>query len=285
MQSYKAYLYGQVIPHYVSNPNLEIYPIVSVYENLHTTGALALTPDPHTLTLVNGTRYSATAVVGQRADKYYAYVPPGWTVVGYTSKKTVSYTGSGYVTLDEGFTEFSFHRADWDSFRLDICLGKVDFTWDEGVFSHLLPHQDGCDRLVNKYCETAPVGDPVCNCIRELVKLREEHPFESTDVTCLGRECGKSGYRTKRMMKERCSVKYCKDFVTSKGENNVVSGTTTIECGGDEWDVDTGQPKNPAILPPEIAPVSTYVWAILAVSVLVWCVLLYVIVRFTRKRA
>ena len=273
--SYKTYLYGQVIPFYVNHPNTEPYPIVSQYKDLHTTGLLALTPDPLTQTLVNGTKYTAASIVGAQRSKYYAYVPAGWTLVAHRGSSSTSFTGSGYLVLDEAYTHFSFSRKPWVEFRRAVCLGEIDFRWDEGVFLHLIPHQDACDQLVTDYCSTAAPNNPICNCIREEAVLRDRHPFNSTDVTCLGDTCGERGYRTRSMMRERCSIKYCGEFVD--GDDIKRSGKTTINCGGVEWDASAGVPTLPVS---DIEQVSTFTWAILGVSVLVWSVLFYLLLRF-----
>lgn len=274
---YKSYLYGQVIPFYVNHPDTEIYPIVSRYKDLHTTGLLALTPDPLTQTLVNGTKYTAASIAGARVSTYYAFVPAGWTLVAYKGSASESFTGSGYIVLDEEYSYFSFSRPDWAVFRRSICLGEVDFSWEGGTFLHLIPHQDACDELIRDYCKTAAPNDSICNCIREEAALRQTHRFDSTDVTCLGDTCGERGYRTKKMMREKCSLKYCGEFVTSVGTEITRNGTTTINCGGVEWDASTAAP----VLAPvtDVPPVSPFTWGILGVSVLVFCVLFYLIVR------
>lgn len=293
MYPYEVFLRGVVVPWYVQNQTYEPYPIISTNQNLEGDVPGTWTPWPQTVAIENGKWYRCSDLGVQEADQYYIYVPTGWTVTSRESEApnfTRHRTGAGYVVvgIENGsrVTQWQFNRAPWSTTQIDMCTGKIDSTWDGGVFRHLMPHQPECDATMLKYCDKPENKlSGICNCIREKEDWRNNHPNELVQVTCLGAKCGEEGYRTGPMMKEGCTIEYCGQFIDSQGSNINIKGQSTIKCGGVEWDPKTLTAKSQIGALKDDPDASTgfdiYTWIFLGASVLIWGAVLFIILRFT----
>ena len=239
------------------------------------------------------------------------FVPNGWSVRIKLSQNTedLTYTNAGFifVLVNENFNSTNtlqsivFTRVamqgslspaiDWPTKHVKICMGEPMVV--AGVQpAHLVPSNiNGCDPFMEAYCADSANRDTLaCSCIVEQVALQAQYPNSVTQVTCLGKRCGLGGYRTQAMLTETCNIDFCSAFIDSTESIHAERGTTTIDCAGQAWSLNSkGQAIVNGPTPPSTAtPVDTrrgatgipwYAWVFGIIAILVAGLFMYLVVR------
>ena len=313
--SYELWLRGVYLPHYDQNPNLAPQPQYAEYDNLafEPEGWSKYIQSPD-FRIASGTEYKLEDLITPSLAKYI-YVPPNWNVrMQSANNESILFTKTGLMNLQEveysvpssgdetivygnvtrvTFTQLSLnsntHEANWDQNKESICMG-APFNIGGVPMPGLVPHTEGCDVFMANLCaQDSQINNPNCSCFVEQAELEFLYPNSITEVTCLGATCGLGGYKTNRMMEEKCSIQYCTEFIAEQGANVIEAGHTTITCAGRSWQLN---PDGSVVTPPRPTQVTGredlrytpfYLYIVLGISLLVGGLLAYIIVKTYSK--